>query len=84
LTSYLAKRSRGPLLLTYAPYNPWLAMLYRIGGRFPHAQRRTAIQMLPDSLVEVTLAAAGMRIRRVASVGEGFYHVKLLQTEPAH
>lgn len=75
----LAERCKGRLLLTYAPWNPLLAALHWVGGRFPHSQRRTEIQMLRDRLVREALATAGMRVVRTRRVSSGFYHVTLLE-----
>jgi magnesium-protoporphyrin O-methyltransferase len=82
LARRLAQRSRGPLLLTYAPREPLLAALHWLGGRFPKGQRRTDIQLIPEAEVEQTLAAAGMQIRRRARVSRGFYHVTLVEARP--
>lgn len=78
----LAARSRGPLLITYAPYKPLLAALHWVGGRFPQGNRRTEIQMVPDRFVARTLADAGFRVHRTARVDHGFYHVTLLEAHP--
>jgi magnesium-protoporphyrin O-methyltransferase len=83
LVQRLARRSRGPLLLTYAPREPLLAALHWLGGRFPQGQRRTDIQLIPAAAVEQALAAAGMQIRRRARVSSGFYHVTLVEARPA-
>jgi magnesium-protoporphyrin O-methyltransferase len=79
MLAHLAGLCRGTLLFTYAPYSPLLAAMHRIGGYFPHSQRRTDIQMIRDSLVRQTLADSGMRLRRSARVGKGFYHVMLVE-----
>lgn len=83
LLTHLARRTRGPLLLTYAPYSSLLHALHWIGGRFPRAQRRTEIQMIRSRDVEQTLAEAGMRVVRQSAISHGFYHVTLLHAQPA-
>lgn len=82
LCTRLASLSRGVLFLTYAPYNRVLATMHWIGGHFPKSERRTDIQMIPDSVVHQTLASAGMSVRRSVRVGKGFYHVMLLEARP--
>jgi magnesium-protoporphyrin O-methyltransferase len=79
LATHLASLTRGPLLLTYAPREPVLAALHWLGGRFPHGQRRTDIQMIPERFVCETLAQAGMQVYRQARISRGFYHVTLLE-----
>lgn len=79
----LVQRCRGPLLLTYAPHNALLATLHWLGGRFPKSQRRTDIQMIPDSFVRQTLESLHMRVGRSSRISKGFYHVKLLEARPA-
>lgn len=75
----LARRTRGPLLFTYAPYAPLLAALHWLGGRFPRANRRTDIQMTPRPVIEAALTRAGRTIRRETQVRSGFYHVNLVE-----
>lgn len=77
----LANMTRGPLVFTYAPYEPLLAALHWVGGHFPKAQRRTDIQMIRARFVEQTLATAGMRIRRTERISAGFYYVALVEAE---
>lgn len=77
----LAEMCEGTLLFTYAPHSPLLAALHRIGGIFPHSQRRTTIELIPDTLVQATLARAGLVIRRSQRVSSGFYHVTLVQAQ---
>lgn len=79
LLSHLAGLSTGALLFTYAPSTPLLAALHRVGGLFPHGQRRTDIQMIPDALVHATLRASGFRVGRTRRVSSGFYHVTLVE-----
>ncbi|NTW03690.1 MAG: magnesium protoporphyrin IX methyltransferase [Oscillochloris sp.] len=79
MLSHLAGMCRGTLLFTYAPYSPFLAAMHRIGGYFPHSQRRTDIKMIRDSQVRQALAQSGMQLRRAARVGKGFYHVMLVE-----
>lgn len=83
LCAQLARRSRGPLLITYAPHNRLLAALHWLGGRFPRSQRRTEIQMIPDRQVREALAAGGMTVRRRSRISCGFYHVTLLEAGAA-
>ncbi len=75
----LAQCCQGTLLLTYAPYNQLLAIMHWLGGYFPKSQRRTEIQMMPDSFVAQTLADSGMHVCRSVRVSKGFYHVTLLE-----
>lgn len=79
MLGHLASLCRGTLLFTYAPYSPLLAAMHRVGGYFPHSQRRTDIQMIRAETVRQVLADAGMHLRRSARVGKGFYHVMLVE-----
>jgi magnesium-protoporphyrin O-methyltransferase len=79
LVERLARRTRGPLLLTYAPHEPVLAALHWVGGRFPHAHRRTDIQMIRERDVHQALTDNGMRVGRIVRVSRGFYHVALVE-----
>ncbi len=79
----LARLSRGPLIMTYAPYNRLLATKHWIGGFFPKSNRRTTIQMTPDHFVKKTLAEAGKPFYRGRRISHGFYHVALAEARPA-
>lgn len=79
MLGHLASLCRGTLLFTYAPHSPLLAAMHRVGGYFPHSQRRTDIQMIRSAVVSQALADAGMQLRRSARVGKGFYHVMLVE-----
>lgn len=77
----LAGLCDGTLLFTYAPSSPLLAALHRLGGLFPRGQRRTAIQMIADSLVRATLVSCGFSLSRSQRISSGFYHVTLVQAQ---
>jgi magnesium-protoporphyrin O-methyltransferase len=79
MLQHLAGLTTTTLLFTYAPHSPLLAALHRVGGFFPHSQRRTTIAMIPDDLVRTTLAACGLTLRRARRVSSGFYHVTLIE-----
>jgi magnesium-protoporphyrin O-methyltransferase len=83
LAEWLARRCRGPLIITYAPYNRLLAMKHWVGGHFPQSERRTTIEMIPDTFVQQTLASGGMRVHRSQRISCGFYHVVLLEAHPS-
>lgn len=75
---HLAGLSAETLLFTYAPSSPLLSAMHRVGGIFPHSQRRTDIQMIPEALVRSTLDDCAMTIRRSQRISSGFYHVTLV------
>ncbi len=79
MIAHLASLSDGPLVFTYAPHEPLLAALHRIGKHFPQGQRHTNITMLRDTFVAGVLAEHGRRIRRSERVSKGFYHVTLVE-----
>jgi magnesium-protoporphyrin O-methyltransferase len=81
MVARLAGLARGRLVLTYAPHEPLLAALHWLGGRFPHANRRTDIQMISERRLGRALAECGMRVRRTARVSRGFYHIGLIEAE---
>jgi magnesium-protoporphyrin O-methyltransferase len=83
MLAHLASLCQGTLIFTYAPYSRLLAAMHRVGGYFPRSQRRTDIQMIRDTQVRQSLEAAGMRLRRTARVGKGFYHVMLVEATRA-
>ncbi|NOK58386.1 MAG: magnesium protoporphyrin IX methyltransferase [Chloroflexi bacterium AL-W] len=78
IATSLAQRTRGPLLITYAPYNRLLAAMHWMARFFPKGQRRTDIQMIPDTFVRQTLECGNMQIQHEVHISQGFYHVALL------
>lgn len=82
LCTRLVQRSRGPLIITYAPYNQLLAVKHWVGGYFPKSERRTTIEMIPDEFVRQSLQSAGMSVYRSRRISRGFYHVALLEARP--
>jgi magnesium-protoporphyrin O-methyltransferase len=82
MCSHLARMARGPLIMTYAPYNRMLAMKHWIGGHFPQSNRRTTIQMVPQQFVKKTLEATGKTLYRSSHISHGFYHVSLVEARP--
>lgn len=83
MLSRLARLSEKTTIVTYAPYNRLLAMKHWVGGLFPHSQRRTTIQMIPDNFVKQTFESAGRQLYRKQRVSHGFYHVALVEAHPA-
>jgi magnesium-protoporphyrin O-methyltransferase len=81
LLNHLMRLTRGPLLFTYAPHAPLLAALHWVGGRFPASDRRTTVQLIRSDLVGHALAVNSFRIKRSAHVGQGFYHVTLVEAD---
>jgi magnesium-protoporphyrin O-methyltransferase len=79
LLRHLAGLTSGRLLFTYAPHSPLLAALHKVGGFFPHSQRRTEIQMIKEAVVQRTLGEAGLTMRRSRRISSGFYHVTLVE-----
>lgn len=75
---HLASLSSANLLFTYAPHSPFLAAMHRVGGFFPHSQRRTTIAMIPEHLVRSTLADCGFNLLQTRRISVGFYHVALV------
>lgn len=76
---HLAGLCEHTLLFTYAPHSTLLAAMHRVGGFFPHSQRRTTIEMIRDKIVRATLADCGFSLSRAQRVSKGFYHVTLVQ-----
>lgn len=79
LVAHLAQRTNRTLLITYAPYSRLFATMYWAARFFPQGQRRTDLQMTPDTFVKSALCEAGMAVQRSVPISRGFYHVTLLE-----
>jgi magnesium-protoporphyrin O-methyltransferase len=75
--SALAPRTRGSILITFAPRTPLLAAMHGVGRVFPRSDRAPAIVPVAERALREGLAAApalaGWRVARTLRVSSGFY-----------
>lgn len=83
----LAARSAGPVLFTFPPRTPALALMHAVGRLFPKTERAPSIVPVGERRLRRALAAepglAGWRTGRTARVACGFYTAQALELVPA-
>ena len=81
----LAERTRGSLLVTFAPATPALRAMHLAGKLFPRGNRSPAIQPVRERRLRELLATAAPshRVARDRRIGTGFYTSHALELVPA-
>ncbi len=84
--SGLAERTAHSLLFTFAPSNPVLATMIRVGRLFPRGDRAPFIEPVPEPVVRRAIAAApGMadwQVGRTEKISSGFYTSQAMEIQP--
>ena len=80
----LAERTRGSMLLTFAPSTRPLVVMHAIGKLFPRADRAPAIEPVRERLLRTLIAGEvpGARIGRGERIASGFYTSHALELLP--
>lgn len=83
--SGLAERTAHSLLFTFAPSNPVLATMIRVGRLFPRGDRAPFIEPVPEPVVRRAIAAApGMadwQVGRTEKISSGFYTSQAMEIQ---
>ncbi len=84
--SGLAQRTTGSLLFTFAPSNPILATMIRVGRLFPRGDRAPFIEPVPEPLLRSAIAnttgLSGWRVGRTEKISSGFYTSQAMEIRP--
>ena len=76
-TTYQKQRARYSVLLTFAPSNPLLAMMIRMGRLFPRADRAPFIEPIAEAALRSEFdrnhLLAGCCATRTEKISSGFY-----------
>ncbi len=82
----LAERVTGSLLFTFAPSNPILATMIRVGRLFPRGDRAPFIEPVPEPLLRSAIAQtqglSGWRVGRTEKISSGFYTSQAMEIKP--
>ncbi len=82
----LAARAGHSLLFTFAPSNPILATMIRVGRLFPRADRAPFIEPVSESSLRGAIAAearlAGWQPGRTEKIASGFYTSQAMEIRP--
>ncbi len=81
----LAQRATHSVLFTFAPSNPLLALMIRMGRLFPRADRAPFIEPVAEatlrSAMEQSDALVGWRAARTEKISSGFYTSQAMELE---
>lgn len=77
----LAPRTRGSLLLTFAPRTPLLAAMHSVGRLFPRSDRSPALTPVAEAELRAALQSGlpGWREGRTQRIAKGFYTSQALE-----
>jgi magnesium-protoporphyrin O-methyltransferase len=82
----LAARTRGSLVVTFAPKTPALALMHFVGGFFPRGDRAPAIEPVAEkklcALLTSDPALQRWKVGRTHRVASGFYTSQALEIVP--
>jgi magnesium-protoporphyrin O-methyltransferase len=82
----LAARTSGSLLFTFAPSNPILATMIRVGRLFPRSERAPFIEPVPEpamrGAIRVTPGLNSWQVARTEKISSGFYTSQAMEIRP--
>ncbi len=82
----LAQRTTSSVLFTFAPSNPILATMIRVGRIFPRADRAPFIEPVSEATLRAEIAGqpllSGWRIGRTEKISSGFYTSQAMELYP--
>jgi magnesium-protoporphyrin O-methyltransferase len=82
----LAERTTQSLLFTFAPSNPILATMIRVGRLFPRAERAPFIEPVPETVLRSAVRnearLAGWQVGRTEKISSGFYTSQAMEIQP--
>lgn len=82
MIGHLASLGENRLILSFAPYTPFLAILKRIGELFPGPSKATRAYLHSEADIEAALKSAGWQVRRREMTSTKFYFSRLLEAVP--
>eukprot|EP00271_Cylindrocystis_brebissonii_P013485 TRINITY_DN33334_c0_g1_i1.p1 TRINITY_DN33334_c0_g1~~TRINITY_DN33334_c0_g1_i1.p1 ORF type:complete len:369 (+),score=82.97 TRINITY_DN33334_c0_g1_i1:131-1237(+) len=82
MIAHLASLGEKRLILSFAPYTPYYAVLKRIGELFPGPSKATRAYLHSEADVEAALKAAGWKVERREMTATKFYFSRLLEAVP--
>jgi magnesium-protoporphyrin O-methyltransferase len=83
MVQHLASLAENRLILSFAPYTLYYAILKRIGELFPGPSKATRAYLHAEADVEAALKDAGWVVKRREMTGTKFYFSRLLEAVPA-
>lgn len=81
MVTHLASLADERLIVSFAPYTPYYAVLKRIGELFPGPSKATRAYLHAESDVEASLNKAGFEVTRREMTATSFYFSRLLEAK---
>jgi magnesium-protoporphyrin O-methyltransferase len=81
MVTHLAGLAEKRLIVSFAPYTPYYAVLKRIGELFPGPSKATRAYLHAEKDVEAALQRAGFKVTRREMTATSFYFSRLLEAE---
>lgn len=82
----LAERTTQSLLFTFAPSNPILATMIRVGRLFPRGERAPFIEPVPEPLLRSAIRneqrLGNWQVARTEKISSGFYTSQAMEIQP--
>eukprot|EP00850_Spirogloea_muscicola_P008203 SM000043S15831 [mRNA] locus=s43:445602:448413:+ [translate_table: standard] len=80
---HLASLAEKRLILSFAPYTPYYAILKRVGELFPGPSKATRAYLHAEEDVEAALKMAGWKVTKREMTATSFYFSRLIEAVPA-
>ena len=81
MIKHLASLADERLIISFAPYTPYYAVLKRIGELFPGPSKATRAYLHREDDVEAALARAGFKVTKREMTATSFYFSRLLEAK---
>eukprot|EP00850_Spirogloea_muscicola_P013268 SM000089S23824 [mRNA] locus=s89:276576:279435:+ [translate_table: standard] len=81
---HLASLAEKRLILSFAPYTPYYAILKRVGELFPGPSKATRAYLHAEEDVEAALKMAGWKVTKREMTATSFYFSRLIEAVPAN
>ncbi len=79
MIKHLGSLAKSRLIISFAPYTPYLGMLKKVGEFFPGPSKATRAYLHPEQEIRDFLIRAGFRVKRHEMTSTRFYFSRLLE-----
>jgi magnesium-protoporphyrin O-methyltransferase len=79
MIKHLGSLAKSRLIVSFAPYTPYLGMLKKVGEFFPGPSKATRAYLHPEKEIRDFLIRAGFRVQRHEMTSTRFYFSRLLE-----
>eukprot|EP00270_Netrium_digitus_P000560 TRINITY_DN1061_c0_g1_i1.p1 TRINITY_DN1061_c0_g1~~TRINITY_DN1061_c0_g1_i1.p1 ORF type:complete len:388 (-),score=100.61 TRINITY_DN1061_c0_g1_i1:270-1391(-) len=83
MLTHLASLAESRLIVSFAPYTPFYALLKRVGELFPGPSKATRAYLHAERDIEAALNAVGWKVVKREMTATQFYFSRLLEAVPA-